>query len=203
MSAAGPAWEQYVEEESAWLAARGIARAVRVKPPINRLGLITEWLKREMGVEIPKRFLQRAKGLFIAVASGEPSVDFEGSVRGYKVAFDAKSSEAEPSWPLGDIRDDQITYLADCARAGEMAFLYVQRRGAKGRPRYVLPVDREGRVAGQCHKRDRLGELWAAARKESVRWVEVEMWRVGQDEMWADAVMRLRPVWPGIKQETR
>lgn len=200
---AGAAWEKVIEEESAWLAARGVARATKVKPPSNNLGPLREWLKREMRVQLPEWCWPRAEGLFIGVANGKPSVDFEGSVRGYKVAFDGKSSEAEPSWPLGDIRDDQIGYLADCARAGEMAFLYVQRRGVRSRPRYILPVDREGRVAGQCHKRDRLGELWAAARKESLRWEQVEMWRVAQDEMWADAVVRLRPVWPGIKQETR
>lgn len=196
----GQLWEEVVCEESAWLASRGVARAVRVKPPINRLGLVAEWLKREIGVEVPQRWQQRCSGLFVAVASGEASVDFEGSVRGYKVAFDAKSSEHEPSWPFSDVRDDQIAYLADCARAGELAFLYVERRGVTGRPRYILPIDREGRIAGCCHKRDRLGELWAAARRESVRWVEVEMWRVGAQEMWADAVVRLRPVWPGIKE---
>lgn len=195
----GAAWEASIADECAWLSARGLARAQRTKPPINHLGLLSDWIARVLkltGLTVPN-------GLFVAAYTGEVSVDFEGSVRGQRVVFDAKSSKHEPSWPFSDIRDGQIEHMAEGARCGELAFFYVERRGVAGRARYVVPVDREGRIAGVGHKRDLMGPLFEATRRESVRWDEIDMWRCRPGELWADAVVRLRPAWPGIKQETR
>lgn len=198
--APGQAWEGSVLDECAWLANRGTARAQRTKPPINHLGMAADWAERALGIKVPDALKGKLKGLFVATYTGEVSVDFEGSVRGQRVVFDAKSSQAEPSWPFSDIRDGQIEHMAAGARCGELAFFYVERRGATGRPRYIVPVDAQGRIAGVSHKRDLVGPLLRRDARESVRWEDLEMWRCQPGELWADAVARMRPMWPGNKE---
>jgi hypothetical protein len=118
-------------------------------------------------------------------------VDFEGvlSPSGRAVFLEAKTSHAAPSWPLSDVGDDQLLRMAAMAGCGALVLLYVQRwDGPRPVASYLLPVDAQGRIAG-------LVTHPAAAilsnERKSIRWEDMEPWRVGAGELWLDAAERL------------
>lgn len=117
--------------------------------------------------------------------------DFEGWLcgTGRVVALEVKTSHASPSWPLGDVLDEQARRLACVASDGGLALLYVQRwDGLRALDEYLLPVDGAGRIA-ELVQHPALGVL--AGELRSVRWAELDPWRVGRAEMWLDAAERL------------
>ena len=120
--------------------------------------------------------------------------DFEGWLRGSGriVALEVKTSHESPSWPLGDVRDEQARRLACVASDGGLALLYVQRwDGPRPLDEYLLPVDGAGRIAEVTHKRSHDSLLGSG--RESMRWDELESLglKVGAGEMWLDALERI------------
>jgi penicillin-binding protein-related factor A (putative recombinase) len=118
-------------------------------------------------------------------------LDFEGVLcgGGRAVVVEAKTSHAAPSWPLGDVGDAQMQRMACLARCGALVLLYVQRwEGARPAASYLLPVDGEGRIAGLV-AHPALAIL--SNERKSIRWADLEPWRVGPQELWLDAAERL------------
>jgi len=118
-------------------------------------------------------------------------LDFEGVLApsGRMVVLEAKTSHASPSWPLGDVRDSQVVRMAQLAACGALALLYVQRlEGARELASYLLPVDSAGRIAGLVtHPANGI----LSTERKSIRWADLEPWRVGASELWLDAAERL------------
>lgn len=52
-------------------------------------------------------------------------LDFEGVYKGKFIAFEAKSTENETSFPLSNIREDQIFYMKEMSKFGGIVFLFV------------------------------------------------------------------------------
>lgn len=166
----GALFEEQVKELNAIVGRRGQATIRRTKPPVN----------------VVKR---NRRGMLECVYSGEPSVDFQGILRGGQaVAFDAKTVDLD-RFPFDMVEDSQLGFLMTTAAIGGCAFLLVERRqirrvGAV----YVLPVSGGGLIAGVAHKRslDRL----APETRESVRFDTLDGWRVAPGETWFDVVRR-------------
>lgn len=124
--------------------------------------------------------------------------DFEGWLRGSGrvVALEVKTSHESPSWPLGDVRDEQARRLACVASDGGLALLYVQRwDGPRPLDEYLLPVDGAGKIA-ELVTHPALGVL--EGERKSVRWADLDPWRVGRSEMWLDAAERLLKLAGGV-----
>lgn len=116
--------------------------------------------------------------------------DFEGWLcgSGRVVALEAKTSHASPSWPLGDVLDDQALRLSTVARDGGLALLYVQRWHEGRATDYLLPVDAQGVIAAlAAHP----ALVVMSGERKSIRWADLEPWRVGSQELWLDAAERL------------
>jgi hypothetical protein len=129
--------------------------------------------------------------LLAHLVKGGHRCDFEGHLIGSAraVVLEVKTSHESPSWPLGDVRDEQALRLACVASDGGLALLYVQRwDGPRPLDEYLLPVDAEGRIA-ELVTHPALGILDGEMR--SVRWAALDPWRVGRAEMWLDAAERL------------
>jgi penicillin-binding protein-related factor A (putative recombinase) len=117
-------------------------------------------------------------------------LDFEGVLRpsGRAVVIEAKTSHASPSWPLCDVRDAQVVRMAQLASCGALALLYVQRWHEGRATDYLLPVDAQGRIASLV---THPALLVLSAERKSIRWADLEPWRVGPQELWLDAAERL------------
>lgn len=117
-------------------------------------------------------------------------MDFEGVLcpSGRAVVLEAKTSHAAPSWPLSDVGDAQALRMAAMAGCGALALLYVQRIEDARATSYLLPVNSEGRIAGLV-THPALAIL--NGERKSIRWTDLEPWRVGALERWLDAAERL------------
>jgi hypothetical protein len=118
-------------------------------------------------------------------------LDFEGALApsGRCVLLEAKTSHAGTSWPLADLGDEQALRMAAWASCGALALLYVQRWDGLSRAGdYLLPVDGQGRIAGLV-THPALAVL--DGERKSIRWEDMEPWKVGAGELWLDAAERL------------
>lgn len=136
-----------------------------------------------------------ARGKVLAhLVKGGWRCDFEGWLcrSGRVVVLEAKTSHAAPSWPLSGVLDDQARRLATVARDGGLALLYVQR-WHEGRTvaDYLLPVDSAGVIAGLV---THPALVVLSAERKSIRWADLEPWKVTAQELWLDAAERLLPV---------
>jgi hypothetical protein len=131
--------------------------------------------------------------LLAHLVKGGHRCDFEGHLCGSAraVVLEVKTSHASPSWPLGDVRDEQARRLAMVAQDGGLALLYVQRwHQGRAVADYLLPVDGAGRIAAtETHPACLV--LTMGGERKSVRWTELEAWRVKASELWLDAAGRL------------
>lgn len=165
----GARFEKFVGEMNGRLKARGQADIRRVKPPMNILGF--------------------NKGKLQCVYSGEPSVDFQGTMLGGRaVYFDAKSVDLD-RFRFSIVEDSQLGFLAVGAELGACSFLLVERR-VRGRVGavYVLPVSGSMLIAGVAHSRSMA--ILAPETRESVRFDALEGWKLAPGETWYDVVMR-------------
>lgn len=169
-----PEWQQLerqLAEQCSLLARRGRALVARAHPEVQVVR------------SLPK---SRVEGFVRGV-----KLDFEGllSPSGRAVALEAKTSHASPSWPLGDVGEAQAQRMAALARCGALALLYVQRmEGVRVVAEHLLPVDGEGRIAGLVtHPACAV----LSAERKSIRWADLEPWRIGSSELWLDAAERL------------
>jgi hypothetical protein len=191
--AAGAALERFLIESCEWLNARGRCEVARIKPPYKNLGPLSEWL-HERGLRIEGL----SDGLFVAVYSGAPSVDFEGDLKGgLSVAFDAKSSGDKTAFRFDLVTDAQLEHLRKRAALGKLCFVYARKTLAPVAD-FVIPVDRLARIAGVTHKRSHDALLGAG--RESVQWGELaeQGLRVQPGEYWLDTVARILAAsrWP-------
>lgn len=138
----------------------------------------------------------------VQVTGPRPSGRVEGFVRGVRVDFEgvlwgsgravlleAKTSHASPSWPLADVGDEQLRRMALLARCGALVALYVQHlEGARVMASYLLPVDAAGCIAGLVTHPSM--SILCNERK-SIRWADMEPWKVSTNETWLDAAERL------------
>jgi hypothetical protein len=118
-------------------------------------------------------------------------LDFEGALApsGRCVLLEAKTSHAGTSWPLADLGDEQALRMASWASCGALALLYVQRwDGLTRAGDYLLPVDGAGRIAGLV---THPAVAVLDGERRSIRWEDMEPWRVRGDELWLDAAERL------------
>lgn len=169
----GARFESHVKAENDVLRRRGQADIRRVKPPVNVLGV--------------------NRGKLTCVYSREPSVDFQGTLKGGQaVYFDAKSVQGD-RFDFSNVEDSQLGFLAVGAALGACAFLLVEKR-VRGRvgALYVLPVSGEALIAGVAHKRSMV--LLAPATRESVRFDVLDElgWRQAAGETWLEVVERQR-----------
>lgn len=189
----GAALEQFLIKSCEWLAARGRCEVVRCKPPINHLGPLVTWLERH-GLRVEGV----GEGLFVAVYSGAPSVDFEGDLKGgLAVAFDAKSSEDKTAFRFDLVTDAQLEHLRKRAALGKLCFVYARKTLAPTAD-FIVPVDKLGRFAGVTHRRSLDSALGAG--RESVQWGELveQGLKVQPGEYWLDTVARILAAsrWP-------
>ena len=171
MSSDAQALEQQLAAQCKMLASRGRASVGRCHPDVQIVRTL------------PKR---RIEGFVVGVR-----LDFEGVLapRGRYVVLEAKTSHASPSWPLGDVGDAQALRMAQLASCGALALLYVQRlEGARVLASYLLPVDSAGRIAGLV---THPALVVLSAERKSIRWADLEPWRVKASELWLDAAERL------------
>lgn len=118
-------------------------------------------------------------------------LDFEGvlSPSGRCVVLEAKTSHESASWGLDGLGAAQALRMAAVARCGALALLYVQRwDGGRRAGDFLLPVDGEGRIAGLV-THPALAVL--SGERKSIRWADMEPWRVKASELWLDAAERL------------
>jgi hypothetical protein len=169
-----PEWQQLerqLAEQCKLLRARRRALVERCHPDVQVVR------------QLPKK---RVEGFVVGVR-----LDFEGvlSPSGRAVVLEAKTSHASPSWPLGDVGDDQLKRMAQLAWCGALALLYVQQmEGVRVLASYLLPVDAHGGIAGLV-QHPALAIL--DAERKSIRWADLEPWRIGASELWLDAAERL------------
>lgn len=129
---------------------------------------------------------KRVEGFVVGVR-----LDFEGvlSPSGRCVVLEAKTSHKSASWGLNGLGDAQAQRMAAVARCGGLALLYVQRwDGLRRAGDFLLPVDGEGRIAGLV-THPALAVL--SGERKSIRWADMEPWRVKASELWLDAAERL------------
>ena len=153
------------------MAARGRARVTRCHPAVQ----VVRALKGG-----------RVEGFVTGIM-----LDFEGvlSPSGRCVLLEAKTSHAGTSWPLCDLGDEQALRMASWASCGALALLYVQRWDGLSRAGdYLLPVDGAGRIAGLV---THPALLVLSNERKSIRWEDMEPWRVAAGESWLDAAKRL------------
>lgn len=118
-------------------------------------------------------------------------LDFEGvlSPSGRYVVLEAKTSHEGASWGLDSLGAAQVQRMASVARCGALALLYVQRwDGARPVASYLLPVDGEGRIAGLV---THPACVILSVERKSIRWADMEPWRILASELWLDAAERL------------
>lgn len=181
--ARGAAFEQELEQLHDLLRRQGKADVRRMKAPVNLIGSL-------------------GRGQFRAVLNGEPHVDFEGVMAGGQaVCFDAKHVERGASFAFSQVRDNQVDYLRDRARFGALSFVLVRCEGEVGRRGrdYIIPVDAEGRLAGQAHARS-LKLLGQEVEAKSIKWQTLErMDFLVRATSWADQLVSLvdARLWPG------
>jgi len=176
----GAGLEAFLDDQCDWLRRAGVADVRRVKAPLNKVR------------KGPR------KGFFVCVHSGEPHVDYQGTLRvpglpwSVGVSFDAKSSDCATSFPFGDVLDSQVRFLRSKAQAGALAFLYVRSTHGTAVD-YVLPVDGEGAIAGIHHRRSGGVLVADELRRESAPWSHLESQGlvVPVGASWARVVRRL------------
>lgn len=122
---------------------------------------------------------------------GKSTVDYTGCVRGYFVAFDAKSTK-RPSVPLDTLQDHQLEYLLRVEDCGGKSFVLVRFPGdvAFAIPAWAWDLSVQARRSGKPIERTG----WTGTGKASINAAELpDRWRVpltarGFD--WVEVVMR-------------
>lgn len=108
----GMEFEGYIMQANARYGVRGIASIDKVATPVKVLKLAASGPKK--GRIIDGYFEEKS------------TVDFAGISRGRSIYFDAKETESETSFPLGNVGDHQCEALRDKYLHGAISFLLVR-----------------------------------------------------------------------------
>jgi recombination protein U len=83
-------------------------------------------------------FDKKTRRVLSAFPQEKSTVDFIGVSRGLAIAFDAKETIINSSFPMANIEQHQVDYLLKFQKQGGMAFLIISF--AKRDERYFLPI---------------------------------------------------------------
>lgn len=176
----GAKWEETVIAECDFLRA---ARRGRVRKRTNPLKILHAYKGRGA-----------SRGMVVCVLQPQEALDFEGvlqggRVHGVAVFFDAKSTEHVRRFELKMITDEQLEYARERAECGALVGIYLQRRDPVTQlelGRYWLEIRSSGTIADFYHTRSVKPD-----KRASIRWDELEDYRLTPRELWLDGALRL------------
>lgn len=115
----GMGLESLIEYANAQYASKGIAQIQKVSTP---------WKVIRKGNQIVSAFPEK-----------KSTVDFIGVYRGKAIAFDAKSTKNTTSFPLANVDEHQVRFIADWVKSGGIGFLLIEF--ASFGEIYLMPFD--------------------------------------------------------------
>lgn len=115
----GMGLESLIEYANAQYASKGIAQIQKVSTP---------WKVVRKGTQIVSAFPEK-----------KSTVDFIGVYRGKAIAFDAKSTKNTTSFPLANVDEHQVKFIADWIKSGGIGFLLIEF--ASFGEIYLMPFD--------------------------------------------------------------
>lgn len=94
---------------------------------------------------------QNTKGMINGFLEKPSTVDYDGTYAGRSIVFEAKSTKELTRFPLDNVHEHQVEYLAKCHGCGAISFMLVEF--AKHQTVYLLPYE----VLAQYWQRAKVG----------------------------------------------
>jgi recombination protein U len=116
----GMAFEQSLDYTNQFYENQGVAVINKRPTPVKILG-------------------QNGRGMINGFLEKPSTVDYDGTYAGRSIVFEAKSTKELTRFPLDNVHEHQVEYLAKCHRCGAISFLLVEF--AKHQTVYLLPYE--------------------------------------------------------------
>ena len=114
-----------------------MAKVNELEKKANAVNLQYRKLKKALILKVPVPILMTAKGL----VAQQSTVDYTGLINGgIFLAFDAKETQSETSFPLANIHQHQLIYLEYVKELGGIAFFMIHFKFVYETMVFITPI---------------------------------------------------------------